>query len=256
MTTTPRLTSHHVGTIYGRTFDYVPRLVEANLDYLVRDVEQVATLSIATLWKRSRWWTGGLVIDQGREGACVGFGVTGEAMASPVRQKFFDPIVGMPTVDRANTEALRVYHRAQEIDEWEGVNYEGTSVRAGMLVGRERGWWDGFRWAKNLDDLRFALELGPVVIGVTWRDGMYVVESDGDVRVIGGVVGGHCLLITGYSPDYAHRGPRFRWRNSWGPGYGLHGNGYIRPEDLDAVLFRDGNEAAVPIGRHLVTNDG
>lgn len=127
-----------------------------------------------------------------------------------------------------------------------GNSYDGTSVRAGMLVGRDQGWWKSFYWAKNMDELRIGLELGPVVIGVTWREGMYVTTSAGLVVVNGPVVGGHCLLITGFSPNYNRTGPRFRWRNSWGRVYGLNGNGYVSPDDLNGVLFRDGNEAAVP----------
>lgn len=249
MTTTPLLTAGDVGTRRGRTFDYVPRLVEANLNYLVRDAEEVAYLTAGPLWNQPRWWTGGLVLDQGREGACVGFGCTGEALASPVRVRFPDPVA---PVAHANAVASGVYHRAQEIDEYEGIDYEGTSVRAGMLVMRERLWIREFRWGKDMDDLRLALELGPVVIGVTWRDGMYETDEHGDVTVSGPVVGGHCLLITGYSPNFGGRGQRFRWRNSWSSTYGLRGNGYIRPTALDDVLFADGNEAAVPIGRQLV----
>lgn len=205
--------------------DYVPRLVAANLPHRV---------GVAGDLGRSRFWVPGRrVLDQGQEGACVGFGTSGEAAASPVR-------VGGIT----NNTALAVYKRAKEIDEWEGVDYDGTSVRAGMLVGRERGWWSGFRWALNMAELRAALDVGPVVVGVEWREAMYD-APDGLVRVAGPVVGGHCLLLTGYSA------PRraWRWRNSWGRTYGINGSAYIAHDDLAGLVFGSGGEAAVTVGR-------
>jgi hypothetical protein len=213
------------------TLDYRPRLVEANRDHRI-------TAPAPGLEQRSRYWTPGTkVLDQGTEGACVGFGVVGEAMASPARRPGSDPL------------AFDVYSAAKRIDEWEGVDYEGTSVRAGMLVGRERGWWAGFRWAFTMTELRAALEEGPVVIGCEWREGMYQTTDEGFVLTHGRVVGGHCLLLTGYSPNYRGSGARYRWRNSWGRGYGVNGNGYIRPEFLEQILFAAGGEAAVPTGR-------
>lgn len=213
-----------------RTFDYYPRLDPRNNQYLVRDAPRAATPN----WERSVWWTGGAVLDQGREGACVGFGCSGEYGASPVRGKISDEL------------GMTIYRRAKEIDEWEGVDYDGTSVRAGMLVGREHGWWPGFRWGKNVAEILQGLQnWGPVVVGVEWREGMYDTDENGLVEVSGDVVGGHCLVITGYSRNYGGKGRRFRWRNSWNLGYGKRGNGYISPDDLDAVCFGSGGEAAV-----------
>ena len=226
-----------------RTLDYRPRLDPRNLAYRV-------TVADPTLLQKARWWTGGVVLDQGQEGSCVGHGVVGEWLASPVRGK---PLLNFHD-DRAvagHIEAVAVYNRAKEIDEFEGVDYDGTSVRAGMLVGRERGWYSGFRWALNMLELRAALEQGPVVVGVEWREDSYETQPNGDLRVTGQVAGGHCVVVTGYSPNYAGRGPRYRIRNSWGPSFGLSGNCYIRPDDLDSILFKSGGEAAVPVGRAL-----
>lgn len=217
----------------GRVFDYMPRLDDRNLPYRVAAAPPALT-------ERSRFWAPPLtVLDQGREGACVGHGVTHEYGASPVRGKV------------SNALAYEVYRAAQRIDEWEGENYSGTSVRAGMLVGRDRGWWEGFRWALNMGELRAALELGPVVIGVDWYEGMYDAPG-GIVRPTGRVVGGHCLLITGYTPRHPGiRSPAWRLRNSWGRTWGINGTAYIPSGDLGQILFAAGGEAAVPTGRKL-----
>jgi hypothetical protein len=230
-----------------RTFDYRPRLVEANRAFRIRAGAQ------PWLTERSRYWVPGLsVLDQGTEGACVGFGCTGEAMASPVRQRF--PKVkmtdGATWRDAAEMIARKVYKEAQQIDEWEGDSYEGTSVRAGMLVGRERGWWDGFSWAFTMDELRTALETGPVVLGVLWTEGMYEAPG-GRLAVTGPVVGGHCILATGYSANWRGGGPHYRLRNSWGRSWGVNGSAYIQAGHLNKILFEEGGEAAVPTGRKL-----
>jgi hypothetical protein len=224
----------------NRVFDYVPRLVEANRAFRV-------TAADPTLLQKSRYWVPSVTLDQGAEGSCVGHGVVAEYLASPVRGRFVrENRPGPYYAEVGHEEAVAVYNRAKEIDEWEGVDYDGTSVRAGMLVGRERGWWEGFSWAFNMGELRAALELGPVVIGVEWYDSMY--ETVGrDLVVRGQVVGGHCILVTGYSS----RTRSYRLRNSWGTDWGQNGSAYITGTDLDRILFQAGGEAAVPVGRKL-----
>jgi len=220
----------------NRILDYVPRLDPRNKQYRV-------AAPGADLTQQAIWWTGGTVLDQGQEGTCVGHGVVGEYLASPVRGR-------VANAEAGHQLAVAVFDRCAQIDEFEGVSREnGTSVRAGMLVARERGWISGFNWAFNLSELRAALQTGPVVIGVEWRSGMYDTDSYGGVNVAGDVVGGHCLVITGYSPNYRGAGPFYRWRNSWSKSYGANGNGYITPADLDSILFQSGGEAAVPVGR-------
>lgn len=61
--------------------------------------------------------------DQKSEGACVGYAVS-----------------RMQTLrNRRAYNALPVYKHAQEVDEWPGTDYEGTSVRAGLEVLRTEG---------------------------------------------------------------------------------------------------------------------
>lgn len=227
-----------------RTFDYRPRHDQRSREYRM-------TAAPADLLQRSRYWTPGPVLDQGREGACVGFGVTAEALASPVRWAPVDPNTPGPwaRLNPAQRAAIEVYRRAQQLDPWEGENYSGTSVLAGMKVGQERGWWTGYRWAFSMPELRAALEEGPVVVGVEWREGMYEAPG-GIVTVSGTVVGGHCVVLTGYTPRHRLlKTPAYRWRNSWSEAYGLRGSAYVKADDLDSILFQAGGESAVPMGR-------
>jgi hypothetical protein len=239
--------------------DYVPRLVDDNNRYLVRD--HLPPISADALWSESIWWTGGVVLDQepGQTGdppeydggGCVGHGVVGEALASPVRVT----VEGKTASQRAlngHHAAVKVYARCKEVDEWEGVDYEGTSVRAGMLTSRERGWCKSFIWAKNMDEVRRGLQDGTGVIGVVWTNGMFDPDDEGFVVPTGTEAGGHCIFLSGFSPRYGKRkAPTFRARNSWSQKWSKNGNFYIEPENLDNILFGSGGECAFPVDREL-----
>jgi hypothetical protein len=104
----------------------------------------------------SRSWHG--FYDQGREGACVGFGSS--RMMSLLNRKRYD--------------ARWLWNRAKEVDEWPDTNPgddNGTSVRAAMDVLRGEGHkpWQGAgtvkpgegiaanRWARTVDEVLGAL---------------------------------------------------------------------------------------------------
>jgi hypothetical protein len=186
-------------------------------------------------------WRNGRVLDQGAEGSCVGHGCVGCIGAEPVPA---------PRARVSHAEAVRWYERAQRLDEWPGDDYSGTSVNAGMKVGRAFGWWDGWRWAFGVDDMRQAIQLGPLVVGVPWRSGMYATGPDGLVTTEGSEVGGHCLLVIGWSRAFSTYGPGFWWLNSWGLDYGIRGAGFV-PEETMAGLVEDVGEVAVPVGRKI-----
>jgi hypothetical protein len=186
-------------------------------------------------------WRAGKVLDQGAEGSCTGHACVGLIGAEP------HPA---PTKRVTHAEAVRWYKRAQRLDEWPGQDYTGTSVNAAMKVGRSFGWWDSWRWAFGLDEMRQAIQLGPLVIGVPWRSGMYDTEPDGLVSTSGSEVGGHCLAVTAWATDYAGHGPGFWWRNSWGPSYGIRGDAYV-PEQMMSDLIAGVGEVAVPVGRKI-----
>lgn len=195
---------------------------------------------------RKVMWKEGIVLDQGSEGACVGFGWMTEILAEP-----FAPDI-QPSESFANSLAFKYYDRAKRLDDWPGEDYDGTSVLAGAKVMLEEKLITSYRWCFSIEDIRDAvIEEGPVVIGIPWLENMYSTYKNGVVRVSGAVVGGHCLTITGYDPAMLINGKThevFRWRNSWGSDYGLDGSGYIKYTDLAKLLANNG-EACVPIGR-------
>lgn len=218
--------------------DRVTQFDERSRSYPVR-------AALQGVQRKEKRWTPGDVLDQGSEGACVGFGWSGELEASPVRVKNVD-----------NSFARALYHRAQQLDEWPGEEYEGTSVLAGAKACKELGMIESYRWAFGIDDLIDAVVgLGPAVLGINWYEGMYETRPSGLVEVTGNTVGGHCILITGYHPKMRIRGEGWLtrhevliWQNSWGTGYGRNGFGYVPVEGMEALL-KDAGEACVPLSR-------
>jgi hypothetical protein len=192
------------------------------------------------------YWQEGVVLDQGSEGACVGYGWTAELLAEPIAP------ATQPLVATAEKYATFTYRRAKKVDQWPGEDYEGTSVLAGAKIMQKDGQIESYSWCFGVDDVRDAiLTTGPVVIGIPWYQKMYSTTEEGLVVIGGRNVGGHCITVTGYDPAYFIEGRAqevFRWRNSWGASYGLGGSGYIKYEDLDRLL-QDRGEACIPVGR-------
>lgn len=213
------------------TFD--PRLDRVQqFDERSRNYPVMATID--TNRPRSYTWRGGPVTDQGREGACVGHGWTGEITARPV------PI----TVPTPDSYAFQLYKRCQQIDQWPGEAYSGTSVIAGAQELTARGLLKEYRWAFSLDELILAVGYrGPAVLGIPWYDSMYRADG-GVVRVSGRQVGGHCILARGVSV----KTQTVLLRNSWGPRWGNGGDARISFADLDRLL-NEGGEACIPTFR-------
>lgn len=186
-------------------------------------------------------WRTGEQLDQGSQGACVGFSWLGEALASPVRVDLKK--TGYATY-RAGDLAGQVYRSAQYIDEWPGQDYEGTSVIAGVKIMVSLGFYKGYRWGFGLDDLRYGiLATGSAVLGIPWLTGMWDPDPTGVLHATGDVAGGHAILCNGYEPGFG-----FHLQNSWGAGWGKNGGAWIPDSDLGKLLAMDG-EACFPVGR-------
>ncbi len=178
------------------------------------------------------WWTGGAWLDQGAYSTCVG-----HAWAHWTED---GPITHPGTID-----PVAIYREAAVLDVWPendaGDLHFGTSVRAGAQALQARGRISEYRWASSVDDVITAvLEVGPVVVGTWWTEGMMEPDAEGIIRYRGSPLGGHAYLINGANTD---RGV-VRIKNSWGKGWGVNGTAFLRIEDLDA-LIRDDGEACL-----------
>lgn len=136
-----------------------------------------------------------------------------------------------------------IYHRAQQIDEWPGEGYAGTSVRAGAKAIKENGLISSFWWAESFQDIIQAIhQVGPVVVGTWWYWDMFYPDERGYVKPTGRSAGGHAYLANGVNLEREI----IRFKNSWGKGWGRNGHFYMTFEDF-YKLWGDGAEACLAL---------
>ncbi|HEU4542995.1 MAG TPA: C1 family peptidase [Jiangellaceae bacterium] len=203
----------------------LPQPDARNLNYPIRTL-------LPTRQPRSYTWRVGVNLDQGSEGACVGFGWAHELAARPV-----------VVAEVSNQLGFDLYREARRLDQWSGEDYEGTSVIAGAKTCLRRGHMSEYRWAFTEPDLALAVGYkGPVVLGLNWYSGMFWPDYDGFLQPTGRLEGGHCILA--YSIN-VKRGFYRLW-NSWGHGWGDLGTAKITRDDMAGLLAEEG-DACIPI---------
>lgn len=200
----------------------------------------IRALLPAAVKPRSFTWECPVRLDQGREGACVGFSITQEYAARPAEH-----------ADVTDRQALMLYSAARAIDGLPDTE-EGTSVLAGAKAAVGVGWWTEYRWAFSVEDLALAIgHHGPAVIGVNWYQNMLDPNRDGYLEMTGPVVGGHAILVAGYNV----KRDDFLLVNSWGASWGDNGTARFRGVDMAHLLAEDG-EACIPVRPKAKTAKG
>lgn len=180
-------------------------------------------------WDDDSWWG-----DQGDTPHCVGFSWAHWLEDGPVvHHRDFPPVVAPRTI----------YDGAQLVDEWEGEDYDGTSVRAGAKVLTSLGFVGEYRWATTVREVAEAiLTVGPVVVGTVWTADMFTPDADHVLHPTGPVMGGHAYVLNGFDSFTG----MFRVKNSWGRMWGDGGHAYLHFTDLERLLDEYG-EACLAI---------
>lgn len=221
------------------------KVLDPRLDRLVHFDERSKEYPIRQLLKadepRSYTWRLSDWLDQGYEGACVGFSWAHELAARPAEVKGIDRDV-----------ARGIYYEAQKIDPWEGGAYpgaqpfyEGTSVLAGAKVLHAMGKMDEYRWAFSTNDALVAISRkGPGILGCYWYEGMMGTDENGFIRPTGRIMGGHAIVVRGVSV----KNKTVTLSNSWGKGWGKDGDALMTWDDFNTVLMNDG-EFCIPVKR-------
>lgn len=221
-----------------RTFNWAPAFDEQSRSFPIRGAIAERPK------KRNKLWRTGPVLDQGREGACVGFAWAAEALSTPVSVDLSRMKATVP--QDPNKFAQFVYEQAKILDPWPGEDYEGTSVHAGVKALRSLGLAKEYRWAFHIDDVVDAiLTKGPAVLGIYWYEGMYDAPN-GVLEVSGDTVGGHSIAAVGYTVNSPKLGGEdgIILQNSWGPDWGINGLAEIRVSELGKLLG-DNGEACI-----------
>ena len=202
-----------------------------------------------------------LVLDQGQEGACTGFGLAAVINFLKYRRDEQIPV-----------SARMLYEMAQKHDEWPGENYAGSSCRGAIKGWKNMGVCSEALWpystgnpgqlsiAKarearstilgayyrlqtNLNDYHAALnETGAVYVSATVHSGWNNPEKTNKdkfatISQSSELTGGHAFAIVGYNKN------GFIVQNSWGDDWGTDGFAIWTYEDWyqnisDGWVFR------------------
>lgn len=208
-----------------------------------------------------RYTKAGLVLDQGQEGACTGFG-----LASVINHLRWRQTAYPPKLESVSPRML--YNLARRYDEYAGEDYEGSSCRGAI-----KGWFNhgvclSTDWPYHptepvqprygyadravdhtlgvyyridtqlITDIQAAIQaVGAVFVSASTHEGWQQVSnrkkppaSHDDLPVIAfdgrpGEAGGHAFALVGYNPT------GFVLQNSWGAEWGAGGFAVLRYED-------------------------
>ena len=196
------------------------------------------------------------VKDQGQEGSCVGFGVTG----------FMEYLDWKQHGTRFDFSERWIYEWAKRLDEFPGENYEGTTIRAAMKALAKHGicreeLWPYVAGKKGEPDekaaedayehriekyrslivpkpdirlvMRGLHETGPVVAGVAVHETWFKVGKDGIISVpiqSAKILGHHAVAVIAYDDVY------MKIKNSWGSNWGNQGYAFIAHDYFIRIL--------------------
>jgi hypothetical protein len=179
-------------------------------------------------------------LNQGQTPECTGFSAAHDLSAEPVVTSRVDS--GL---------AHMIYLEARREDEWEGEDYEGSSVLGATRALKPLGFTGEYRWAgvggsDAAEDAALALShVGPVVFGTDFLDDMF--DLAGDVFAVSGdLAGGHAYTARWIAPSknqQRRRGAVSRSNdvliggpNSWGLGWGSRGEWAMWLSDARRLL--------------------
>ena len=209
-----------------------------------------------------------LVLDQGSEGACTGFGLAA-TINYLLWQKNSYELTGLTQVS-----PRMLYHLARIYDEWPGEDYDGSSCRGAMRGWHRHGVCGGSLWPyrnrkgnvefispkegwardaarrplgayyrvnkNSISDIQAAIsEVGAVYASATVHDGWFLSVTP-EPQVIpfkNETTGGHAFALIGYTEE------GFIVQNSWGADWGYHGFAIMSFEDWVA----NGSDAWVAV---------
>lgn len=203
------------------------------------------------------------ILDQGREGACTGFGLA-TVVHYLLRSRRRVPAT-------QDISPYMLYELARRYDEWPGEDYDGSSCRGAMKGWHKHGVCDLDLWQaagggtlseavannaaqrplgayfrvnhRDLVAMHAAItEVGILYVSSNVHSGWDAVGQDGRIALADDSLGGHAFAIVAYD----ERG--FWLQNSWDKDWGHQGFGHVGYEDW----LKNGTDAwvarlAVPI---------
>lgn len=205
------------------------------------------------------------VKDQGHLGSCVAFAVTAMKEWQETRENTKEISEGKPDYRKGKVYDLSeswVYWNAKKIDPW--PNEEGTSIRyalqvlqkigvpceeawpySDVVIGEPKSWaklvamWSiigAYERIQDLNEMKLSLLDNPVVIGIPCFAEIFSVDSSGFIPYPSNtdvIYGGHAICVIGYNDNKK----RVLFKNSWGPGWGNGGYGFLGYDYITDFLW-------------------
>lgn len=196
--------------------------------------------------------TYGLDTDVDALASCTGNAATALLSNLLTRQEARAAGLDLDDAAKAQHFALGLYADATELDRWHQDTWPtqdcGSSGLAVAKAMRSRGLIDQYGHATTGEELCALLQTGPVLMGLPWFSA-FSQTSDPDGFIDDDpkwpdspLEGGHEVCVTALEavafdddrlmPDFTY----LRFRNSWGTGFGDHGDGRLRLTTLLALL--------------------
>jgi hypothetical protein len=245
-------------TVNGRRFDARPDRIDLrDRVFQPRLVSLPASYpDIARVEPHVPDYAKALVLDQGEEGACTGFGLA--AVINYLHWKNN----GYRVEELKPASPRMLYHMARLYDEWAGEDYDGSSCRGAMKGWHRHGVCTEALWPyrndagevafvppaegweanaatrplgayyriekKSISDLQSAIyEVGAVYCSADVHKGWFLKKTKKlpIIKPDKKKAGGHAFALVGYTED------GFVVQNSWGPDWGFYGFAVLTYED-------------------------
>lgn len=169
-------------------------------------------------------------LDQKATGHCVGFGCAQYGNADPIEDHFVDQ------------DGHDIYYEAKVID-GEPKQENGSYVHSGVKALKNRGRVGAYAWTTSLATMKTWVQTkGPMIVGSDWMNDMFNPDASGFVYPTGGIAGGHCYIIVGWSHDDV-----ITFQNSWGRSFGLNGRFKMHAADFQVLASANGFEACAAV---------
>lgn len=176
-------------------------------------------------------WRRGQAYNQGDTSTCVPQTGKGCLNSSPMSEH-------APYHVRSKYSIDEWYDGARDNDEWPGRDYEGSSGLGMLRYLKALGLIREYRACFGLQDMLLTLShLGPILLGVWWKQDMFEPDDRGLIRPTGSNAGGHEVELFGN--DVSNE--EVIGMNSWGEDWGDRGRFRMKWEDLGNLVAEDGD---------------
>ena len=184
------------------------------------------------------------ILDQGNVGSCTGNATVGALSTDPIYPAL---PANHPVLNEA--EALKIYSAAEVID-GDGPyppQDNGSTGPSAAKAAQNAGLIKGYNHYLDINSTLQALQLGPVIIGLSWYTSFDTPSSAGLISIAKGatVRGGHEVVVRSYDASTNLLG----FDNSWGVGeWTADGSGFMSVATFTTLLAQGGDTTAfVPL---------